>query len=552
MNAAWIANCLWKQSAKGDWRSFTSAKADLQSTQKILLKKILKAATSTSFADRFRLSSQMSVEEFQGAVPVTNYAEHYEKNVALIRQGSQNVLTNQPVSRLVPTTGSTGNFKLIPYTTALKKSFQRVVNTWVYDLACNFPEAFRGRSYWSVTPVVEQQYGDSEIPIGFESDEEYLSPIGRLLAKRAIVDAPRFVSGEVADTVILLTALKLISEPRLSLISVWSPTLLLNILNAIRTHRDDLLSALHSGSDRVVNRLESASSVQLKRNPKRARLLEKLLDSLDSQESFAQSIWPHLSLISCWGDAGSKSYFDRLKALEPEIPIQAKGLLATEGAVSFPLGGMSGHVPAIESTFLEFLPTSNGRDVKLLDQLGEGEVYEVLITTFGGLYRYATGDQIKVVEIRDGLPCFEFVGRTNEIIDLVGEKVPVQVFRDVISELSEQADATERFWIVSPTVDSPAHYRIYISGSQGTAEVGESILKRMRDNPHFVNAEALGQIVPPEIRVLPDSFTMQSFQSLKTDLGFQLGALKESRVEYSSRVMSRLDQLSHPLEYHSR
>ena len=552
MNAAWIANCLWKQSAKGDWRSFALARADLQSTQKVLLERILRGATSTSFADRFRLSSQMSLEEFQKAVPVTNYAEHYEQDVQSIRQGRQNVLTNQPVSRLVPTTGSTGKVKLIPYTTALKKSFQRVVNTWVYDLNRQFPKAFRGKSYWSVTPVVEQQYGESEIPIGFESDEEYLSPIGRLLAKRAIVDAPRFIGDEVADTVILLTALKLISEPRLSLISVWSPTLLLNILSVIWNRRDDLLRALSSGNDRFVNKLESASTVRVKSNPKRARLLENVLDSLDNEVSLASSIWPQLSLISCWGDAGSNAYFDRLTALEPEIPIQAKGLLATEGAVSFPLAGVSGHVPAIESTFLEFLPASNGRDAKLLHQLEEGEVYEVLMTTFGGLYRYATGDQIKVVEIRDGLPCFDFVGRTNEIIDLVGEKVPVQAFRNVISELSGQAEATERFWIVSPVVESPAHYRIYISGSQGTAKVGESILKQMRNNPHFVNAEALGQIIPPVIRVLPDSFTMQSFQSLKTDLGFQLGALKESRIEYSVRVMSRLEQLSHPLEYHSR
>ena len=548
MNTARMANLLWKQSAKSDWRSFKSAASCPRQTQQSLLKTILNKACASQFAERYRLSPDMSVADFRKSVPVTNYAEHYVEDIKRIQQGEPYVLTNQQVYRLVPTTGSSGKVKLIPYTRLLKRSFQRVVNTWIYDLARQYPQAFRGKSYWSVTPVVKQPFGESVVPVGFESDAAYLSPIGRLLAKRAIVEAPFFDGNETAETVIRLTALQLLSESNLSLISVWSPTLLLNILSTIWNDQEALLRALAAGDDRFVKRNDSGSILRLKRNPKRARWIERVFDALRDQTSLAKSVWPRLSLISCWGDAGSKTYFKALKKLEPQIPVQAKGILSTEGCVSLPMGTSAGHLPAIESSFLEFIPESANGEVLLLDQLEIGQVYEVLITTFGGLYRYATGDQIKVTAICDGLPNFELMGRTNQMIDLVGEKVPLRVIEQATLECLGLESAPERFWVVAPVAAIPAYYRIYISGLKQSRELEKVLLNRLRKNPHFSNAESLGQIVKPEIRSLPDSFTIHSFHSLKSQLGNQLGALKESRVEYSSRVVTRLDQLSTPLE----
>ena len=548
MSVAGVANFLWKQSAKGDWRSFKASSRCAAQTQRQLLQSILEHACPSQFAQRFGLSPDMSISEFQNAVPITNYSQFYSDFVYRIHQGDKQVLSSQDVYRLVPTTGSSGKVKLIPYTRSLRKSFQKLANTWIYDLAIRHPQAFRGKSYWSVTPVVQQNFGDGIVPVGFDSDEDYLSPIARLSAKLAIIDAPSFTSGEQADSVIGLTALKLLSEPDLSLISVWSPTLLLNILNAIRNDQENLLRALSSGDARFVKGLESGSNVRFKRCPKRARQIEQVMNSVEDRQSLAKSIWPGLSLISCWGDAGSRPYLEQLKESEPDIAIQAKGLLSTEGCVSFPFGTTGGHVPAIESTFLEFLPESSSDETLLLDRLKMGQSYEVIMTTFGGLYRYGTGDQIKVIDFNEGLPCFEFIGRTNQIIDLVGEKVPLQVLQEVTSRCLDSGSGTERFWVVAPVSSTPAYYRIYVSGLRASATLEDEILLRLRENPHFVNAESLGQMARPEIRCLPDTFTIQSFHSLKSDMGSQLGALKESKVEYSARVVARLDQLSHPLE----
>ena len=548
MSVVRVANYLWKQSAKGDWRSFKAASGCAEQTQRQLLQSILKHACPSQFAQRFGLSADMNVREFQNAVPITDYSNFYSDFVQRIHQGDMQVLTSEDAYRLVPTTGSSGKVKLIPYTQSLRKSFQRVVNTWIYDLARRYPQAFHGKSYWSVTPVVEQSFGDGIVPVGFDSDEDYLSPIGRLDAKLALIEAPNFSSGERARSVIGLTALKLLSEPDLSFISVWSPTLLLNILNAIVNDQETLLRALSTGDVSFVNGLESESKVRFRRNPKRARKLEQILNRIEDRQSLAKSIWPRLSLISCWGDAGSRQYLEQLIKSEPDIVIQAKGLLLTEGCVSFPFGTTGGHVPAIESTFLEFLPESSSDETLLLDRLEFGESYEVIMTTFGGLYRYGTGDRIRVIDFHEGLPCFEFIGRTNQVIDLVGEKVPLQVLQVVTSRCLDSGSAPERFWVVAPVSATPAYYRFYVSGSEALTTLEDEILLRLRENPHFVNAESLGQMAKPEIRYLPDTFTIHSFHSLKSDMGFQLGALKESKIEYSARVIACLDQLSQPLE----
>src|SRR5262249_13673533 len=100
--------------------------------------------------------------------------------------------------------------------------------------------------------------------------------------------------------------------------------------------------------------------------------------------------WPRLELISCWTSAISARFLPELKELFPGVEIQGKGLLATEGVVTFPELGRPAPSPAVTSHFLEFV----GDDGKArpVDELETGARYRVLITTGGGLARYDLGD----------------------------------------------------------------------------------------------------------------------------------------------------------------
>ncbi len=549
MNLASMANALWRLAAKSNWRRFRKAKTQLALSQQHLLHEVLSSAENSEFALEFGLTVGMTVEQFQHAVPLTNFSEHYQSRVERIKSGVEKVLSGEPVQTLIPTTGSSGKVKLIPYTAGLKKSFQRVVDAWMVDTARRYPQAFRGKSYWAVTPPVVRQFEASQVPIGFESDEEYLSPIGKLLSKLIMVEAPKFSPDEQVETVMGLTALKLLSEPELSLVSVWSPTLLLNLLETIWNDRSKFIEALEQGDECLVKPPGSHSTIQLKPNVKRARAVKRVLSEAESQIGLAKNLWPNLTLVSCWGDAGSQEYFDQLRKLEPDIVFQPKGLLSTEGCVSFPFGGDVGHVPALHATFLEFLPrndqseNSGNSDTRLVHQLQIGQIYEVVITTLGGLYRYKTGDLVEVIDGRGSLPRFDFVGRTSSVIDLVGEKVALSVIAESLSEFFDEKASTTPFWLVAPCKSLPAYYRLFIACRDSLDDLQAHLNRVMRQNPHYVNAESLGQLKELKLYSLPDSYSRKDLNLIKMKCGMQLGALKDEGVEYSEDVITELLRL---------
>ena len=64
-------------------------------------------------------------------------------------------------------------------------------------------------------------------------------------------------------------------------------------------------------------------------------------------------------MISCWADGNSGPAARTLAALFPQAQVRAKGLIATEGFVSFPWERCDGAVLAVRSHFLEFLPADS-------------------------------------------------------------------------------------------------------------------------------------------------------------------------------------------------
>src|SRR5207253_83294 len=98
------------------------------------------------------------------------------------------------------------------------------------------------------------------------------------------------------------------------------------------------------------------------------------------------ALWPRLALISCWSDGHAQRAIAAMRTRFPRVELQGKGLLATEGVVSFPLLDAGGSIAAVTSHFLEFVEP-NGSDARGVEELETGRTYEVLLTTSGGLYR---------------------------------------------------------------------------------------------------------------------------------------------------------------------
>ena len=414
-----------------------------------------------------------------------------------IAAGERNVLTADRVLLLEPTSGTTGGEKLIPYTASLRRQFQRGVSAWIADLFYHRPAVRAGRAYWSISPALgPPRRSPGGLPIGFDDDSAYLGRFEQFALRKLLV-----VPGEVARIPDLsafrrATLRHLLAAEDLSLISVWSPTFLTALLSPLsepgaltKSFEPSFVNA--SGSE-VGPRLQAIWRSS-------ASLPEKL-----------RQIWPRLALISCWADAATGQFLPDLRQFFPDVEIQPKGLLATEGFVSFPIVGQLAPALALRCHFFEFEEIAGGR-IRLAHQLERGGHYRVLVTTAGGFYRYHLRDEIEVIGFHHQCPLLRFLGKSDLVSDLVGEKLAESHVRTVLNRLSSLAGLVCQFRLLVPVLGCPPHYRLYLQGDRGVGippvmgslgAIRAELQTGLEENPYYRHAVAVGQLAPVEVTLL--------------------------------------------------
>src|SRR6266404_1584821 len=146
-----VANALWSASNLPAYLRLRRALRSPQAAQARKLRAYLESNTHTVFGKAHRFDTIRTYEEFTRRVPLEDY-ESLEPWIARIRQGEVNVLTAQPVTHLVPTSGSSGARKLIPFTAGLQQEFNAAIGPWLVDLQRQKPGLIGGPAYWSMTP----------------------------------------------------------------------------------------------------------------------------------------------------------------------------------------------------------------------------------------------------------------------------------------------------------------------------------------------------------------------------------------------------------------
>jgi len=310
-----------------------------------------------------RHGSPRTLESFRESVPVVGH-EHLLPWLERIQRGEPDVLfAGRPVA-YERTGGSTGGAKLVPYSEQGLADFRSALLPWLVGAVR--AHGVTGRAYFSISPATRQPERIGGVPVGL--------PDGAYLGGAAgVLDEVSAVPLEVASIPDVArwrteTLRHLAAAADLELISVWSPTFLL-------------------------------------------RLLEDLPDPV--------SLWPRLKLVSCWASGASRPFAEALAARLPHAHLQPKGLLSTEGVVTVP--DAEDRPVLTEHGFFEF--EREGK-LHLAGELVLGAVYGVVATTASGLYRYRTGDLVRCDGSSPaGRPSLEFMGRGELACDLVGEKL---------------------------------------------------------------------------------------------------------------------------------
>lgn len=533
-NGLWLLLCLREKLA------FRLALRDIAGTQEKVLMSLLRRNAETEYGRRYGFATIRSVAEYQKRVPLSTYDDYCEA-VQRIAKGQERVLTREPVLLLEPTSGSTAPTKLIPYTATLKTEFQRAVGAWMADLFCHHPRIMLGQAYWSVTPVAQRsEHTSGGVHVGFEEDTEYLSRSQRRLLQSVLAVPPIVRLIGDMQSFRYVTLFFLLRSRSLALISVWNPTFLTLLVDLLPDWWPRLAVDITHGTLSPPSALAPALMTQLEAmirpEPLRAASIQAAFQSGRQPGSIHARIWPNLRLISCWADAYAASYVPELARLFPQALIQGKGLIATEGFVSFPLTGRAGAALAIRSHLFEFLPTHSAQDkpeadrALLTHELELGGCYAVVISTGGGLYRYQLGDLVQVVDRMGGMPLIRFIGREAHISDRFGEKLNERHVRQALDGVLNRHGIRPTFAMVACEEASDRHaYTLFIEAPGQPDSVlsllGDELEKALLENYHYDYCRDLGQL--DALRVFRvEAGALEAYLSVCQAHGQRLGDIK--------------------------
>lgn len=498
-----LINMAWAVSMRKTEKNFRHALQRPADKQRELLHAIVDRNADTTYGQDHRLDQVKSIEDFRQHVPLSNYDTH-APYIARIQQGESNVLTSDEITHLIPTSGSSGARKLIPYTKSLQAQFDAALGPWVRDMFRRFPGAAKGRAYWSVSPTIPSDE-QSAVTIGFQDDTDYLSPVGRLLV-RHILAVPADIR-HISDTKEFWrsTALHLLAAQNLSLLSVWHASYIDRLMDVIATQWGELLDELP--------------------NKHSYRLARTKPDAI-------REIWPQLALVSAWADASASLPFDRIQARMPDIEFQPKGLLATEGWTTIPYQGC--HPLAVNTHFFEFIDEMG--TPRLCDELVVEQTYETVVTTAGGLYRYRTGDRVLVTGMLQETPTLQFIGRDTATSDLCGEKLNESHVSDCLARVFQNIGYSPIDQLLIPRdAHAPTQYLLVLSGPTPPPHMLEEQLDiALCENPHYSLARKLDQL--DAVKVV---WQRRPFRSLDSCQHTPLGAQKPPIIA-SHSVLSEL------------
>lgn len=404
-------------------------------------------------------------------------------------------LTREEPVRFELSGGSSGAQKLVPITRAFLAEMNRALLPWLFSLYARMPGVAAGCAYWSVSPMGaaarERRCTRAGISIGGD-DARWFPPALRPLIARALAVPSSLSRYRDADACRYATLRLLLEREDLSLVSVWSPTFLTLLMDAFDRERARLLDDLARGTCTLREHVE----LPLRAMPERAARLHD-----------GANPWPKLALVSMWTDAAASSFVPEVTARFPRVPIQPKGLLATEGVTSIPWherqkqAGRTGDVGdapvlAIRSHVLEFLE-DDGSTTRFAHEIDDGRSYEVVLTTSAGLVRYRTGDLVRVEGACAATPRVRFLGRAGMVSDLVGEKLAASFVGKVLAEVVPEAT----FAMLAP---HERRYRLYVEGAAPT-DVAQRIEDLLCEGHPYRYARALGQLDPVDVVTVRDA-----------------------------------------------
>ena len=428
---------------------------------------ILKKNASSEFGQKFNFKDISSVNDFKNKIPISDYY-FFDEYIQRMAKGEKNILINNKIEYFGHTSGTTGKQKLIPVTKASRLKAAKYMALLMTKFSYN---NFKGNWNYGkgllIADAVMTTYTEGGIPI-CSATSGGINGMKRFLPY--LYTSPFEVMGikdkEVALYLHVLFGLK---EKKLLFVSGVFISSILDLLRVMEKNSDKLINDIRKGKINRSLKIDEKTRKELNKylSPNAARADELEREFKKGTKGICKRIWPNFQYIASVTGANFSIYNDMVNYYIGDISIYSPCYAATEGIIGInPDAKNIRYVIIPDTVFYEFIPSGefNKKNPKTIssEELEIGKSYELVITTYTGLYRYRLGDVVKVVGFYNNSPEIEFLYRRNQVLNMVSEKTTEDHLTSAIGNLKNSLKLNIiDYTAITDNSITPGRYKFY-------------------------------------------------------------------------------------------
>lgn len=545
-----------------------------EAVQEKVLAEILSRNADVEYLKRYKLGGATDKETFKSKLPIIKY-EDLQPEIQRIANGDRSaILSAHPISEFLTSSGtSAGERKLMPTIQEELDRRQLLYSLLMPVMNLYVPGLDKGKALYFLfvksetqtpggllaRPVLTSYYKSEHFKTRpYDPYNVYTSP------NEAILCADSFQSMYAQMLCGLLER-----EQVLRLGAVFASGLL-RAIRFLQLHWQALASDIESGT---VNQKITDPSIRdclgktLKPNPELAEFI-RMECSKENWEGIITRIWPNTKYLDVIVTGAMAQYIPTLDYYSGgKLPMACTMYASSECYFGLNLNPICrpsevSYTIMPNMAYFEFLPhepadsfgltSSDPQPVDLVD-VEVGKEYELVITTYAGLYRYRVGDILRVTGFHNSAPQFHFVRRKNVLLSIESDKTDEAELQNAIDNASrllrEFNTSVGEYTSYANTKTIPGHYVIYWellikdSANSPTNEVLNQCCLAMEECLNSVYRQgrvADNSIGPLEIRVVRNG-TFEELMDYAISRGASINQYKVPRCVNFTPIVELLD-----------
>ncbi|RCV44254.1 hypothetical protein SETIT_9G358800v2 [Setaria italica] len=550
--------------------------SNVDAVQERVLAEILARNAGTEYLARCGLAGATDRAAFRARVPVVTY-EDLQPDIQRIANGDRSpILSAHPISEFLTSSGtSAGERKLMP---TIKEELDRrqllysllmpVMNLYV-------PGLDKGKALYflfvksetttpgglTARPVLTSYYKSEHFKNRpYDPYHDYTSPTAAILCADAF------------QSMYAQMACGLCQRHDVLRVGAVFASGLLRAIRFLQLHWEQLADDIEAGSltPRVTDpSVREAVADILRPDPELARFLRAECSRGD-WAGIVTRVWPNTKYLDVIVTGAMQQYIPTLQYYSGGLPMACTMYASSECYFGLNLRPMCrpsevSYTIMPNMGYFEFLPVdeasgvASGDAAQLVDlaRVEAGREYELVITTYAGLYRYRVGDILRVTGFHNAAPQFRFVRRKNVLLSIESDKTDEAELQRAVDRASallreRRGAAVVEYTSHACTRSIPGHYVVYWELLATAAEQGEDAvdgetlerccleMEEALNSVYRQSRVADGSIGPLEIRVVR-SGTFEELMDYAISRGASINQYKVPRCVSFPPIVELLD-----------